>query len=146
MFSLPRIETAGSLTLDNAGRILCIYKDGSWDLPKGMVEKGDSYAETAIQETSEETGLPSSSLSVLMELIPTTHLSKYSKTRSLKHTRWFLLRCHNSEACFKPQSEEGIEHCQWFSHWELDRPLANCPARVHYLIKFWLKVKDEAKL
>ncbi len=82
-------------------------------------------------------------LRVLTELIPTVHVSKYAKVKSLKNTRWFLLRYTGSNEDFEPQREEGIEHCDWIPTWDLERPLANCPARIQYLVNFWLKIRKE---
>lgn len=140
---LPIIEAAGGLTIDAKEQILFIFKDGRWDLPKGLIDPKISAPKTAIKEVSEETGLSTSRLSVVSELIPTTHLSKYSKTKSLKQTRWFLLRYSGGNSEFKPQRSEGIEHCEWIPTWELDRILAGAPARIQYLVKFWLKAKKD---
>lgn len=143
MHNLRTIDTAGALTLDSNDRILFIFKDGRWDLPKGLIDRGRSASKTALQETSEETGLNANKLRVLTELIPTVHVSKYGKVKSLKHTRWFLLRYTGTNGTFEPQRDEGIEHCDWIPLWDLERPLANCPARIHYLVNFWLKIRKE---
>lgn len=146
MHNLQTIEAAGGLTLDSNDQILFIFKNGRWDLPKGFIDRGNSASKTALQETSEETGLCSSELRVLTELIPTVHVSKFAKVKSLKNTRWFLLRYTGTNPSFQPQREEGIEHCDWIPTWDLERPLANCPARIHYLVNFWLKIRKEIEL
>ncbi|MDQ8201983.1 NUDIX domain-containing protein [Pelagicoccus sp. SDUM812003] len=141
MLDLKRVEAAGGLTVDDQERVLFIFKDGRWDLPKGLVERKQSPEETALSEVSEETGLSAKQIKLVCELIPTSHISKYAKTKSLKTTRWFLLRYLGSESRFQPQTEEGIEHCEWIPTWDLERPLANCPARIRYLVSFWLKAR-----
>lgn len=143
MLKLDRVDAAGGLTIDDEERILFIFKNGRWDLPKGLVEAPKSLAQTALSEVSEETGLPLQDLRVMTELIPTVHVSKFAKTKSLKHTTWFLLRYTGSQDEFHPQSEEGIEHCEWIPRGKLDRPLKNCPARISYLLRFWLKIRKE---
>lgn len=143
MHNLRTVEAAGGLTLDPQDRILFIFKDGSWDLPKGLIDRSSSAHKTAVKEVSEETGLASSKLRVLTELIPTVHVSKHAKTKSLKNTRWFLLRYSDTNSAFQPQRSEGIEHCEWISLWDIERPLANCPPRVQYLVNFWLKIRKE---
>lgn len=143
MHKLKTVNAAGGLTLDANDRILFIFKDGRWDLPKGLIDPGQSASQTAVNETSEETGLPLKKLSVLTELIPTVHVSKFAKAKTLKQTRWFLIRYTGDTTEFEPQIKEGIEHCAWIPSWELDRPLANCPARIQYLINFWLKIRNE---
>lgn len=143
MHNLRTVDAAGGLTIDCNDQILFIFKNGRWDLPKGLVDRGNTAEKTALNETSEETGLKAEKIEVLTELIPTIHVSKFNKTRSLKYTRWFLLRYSGERSEFAPQKEEGIEHCEWIPLWDLDRPLANCPARIHYLVRFWLKVRKE---
>ncbi|MBC2607669.1 NUDIX hydrolase [Pelagicoccus albus] len=141
MLNLPVIEAAGGLTIDNSDRVLFIFKNGRWDLPKGIVEKGKSTSQTALSEVSEETGQPLDTLTVVGELIPTSHISKYAKKKWLKRTQWFLIRCSNSNSPLEPQTAEGIEHCVWIPIWELERPLSNCPSRIQYLVSFWKKLR-----
>ena len=145
MLDLKRCDAAGGLTIDEKERVLFIFKDGRWDLPKGIIEGKRGAADTALAEVSEETGLPIGRLSVLSELIPTSHISKYKKKRFLKVTRWFLIKYKGKEEAFAPQTDEGIEHCRWIPIWELDLPLGNCPARVSYLVQFWLKARELIK-
>lgn len=146
MHNLKTVNAAGGLTIDLNDRVLFIFKDGRWDLPKGLVERKHEPRDTAVREVSEETGLPMESLRVLTELIPTIHVSKYEKTRSLKHTQWFLLRCNASHLNFRPQKKEGIEHCEWIPQWDLDRTLVNCPERIRYLVHFWTKIRRDLKV
>ena len=48
-----KIKTAGGIVIRD-DKILFIYKNGRWDLPKGKLEKGNSSRETAVIEISEE--------------------------------------------------------------------------------------------
>lgn len=135
------IEAAGGLIVDRKSRVLFIYKDRRWDLPKGLLEGKREALPTALREIAEETGIDADKLELVDELIPTHHLSKYRKNRYLKRTRWFLFRYPETAAEFEPQSEEGIEHCRWIAPWEFDRVYRNCPSRVRYLIEFWDKAR-----
>ena len=49
----------GAAVFDDAGRILLVERadDGTWGLPSGYVDPGESPAETAVRETREETGV-----------------------------------------------------------------------------------------
>ena len=52
------------------GKILVLYKNyknkyEGWVLPKGTVEAGEEYKETALREVKEETGVSALSLSTL---------------------------------------------------------------------------------
>ncbi len=137
----PLIDAAGGLVVDPSDALLFIFKDGKWDLPKGIVDKGASAAKTALAEIVEETGIAFSSLEIERKLIPTHNISKYQKIRYTKRTMWFQVRCSVLSTSFKPQTEEGIEHCEWIPVWELDKVFANCPDRVAYLLKYWLKFR-----
>lgn len=135
------VQASGGIVIDSTERILFIFKDGQWDLPKGIVEKGDSPPATALAEVFEETGTPIESLKIHHKLIPTHHISKYRKVRYVKRTIWHIIKCSQPSDQFKPQTEEGITHCEWIPLWELDKVFANCPERVAYLLNYWLKFR-----
>lgn len=50
--------SSGVVVLDNAGRILLIHRadDGTWGLPGGGVEPGETWSQAAVRECKEETG------------------------------------------------------------------------------------------
>ena len=48
---------AGGTVVTDEERILLVRQRDRWSLPKGGVEPGESFAETAVRETREETGL-----------------------------------------------------------------------------------------
>lgn len=53
------VEKAGCVVIDDAGRYLLVRSKevGTWGLPKGHIEKGESSEHTAVRETKEETGV-----------------------------------------------------------------------------------------
>lgn len=58
----PPVECAGAVVRDAAGRLLLVRRGhepalGSWSLPGGRIEVGESPAEAAAREVAEETGL-----------------------------------------------------------------------------------------
>jgi ADP-ribose pyrophosphatase YjhB (NUDIX family) len=56
----PRVQAGvGVVVLDGTGRILLERRsdNGSWSLPGGKMEPGETFEETAIREIGEETGL-----------------------------------------------------------------------------------------
>lgn len=55
---LERVDVAYVLLSDEAGRVLTVLNDnGTWSLPGGAREPGETLQETAIREALEETGL-----------------------------------------------------------------------------------------
>lgn len=54
-----KIVSCGIVLLDPDGRLLLAHATGTnhWDIPKGHGEEGESYAQSALREMVEETGL-----------------------------------------------------------------------------------------
>jgi len=99
------VIAAGGLVLKNQSDILLIYRNQIWDLPKGKMEQGETYEETAIREVEEECGI--TNLSIKKQLGTTYHIFYEDNENKLKITHWFLMNtdCTNEPI---PQSEEGI--------------------------------------
>ncbi|MBC6996176.1 NUDIX domain-containing protein [Neolewinella lacunae] len=91
---------------------LFIFRRGSWDLPKGKIDPGETPPQAAIREVSEETGLQQLELG---EALPTTyHTYRNGKEkRILKPTYWF--RMTSAGTALTPQAEEDIERAEWRS-------------------------------
>jgi ADP-ribose pyrophosphatase YjhB (NUDIX family) len=59
----PRIDCVGGIVLDGDGRMLLVRRGtepakGTWSVPGGRVEAGESDATATAREVLEETGLP----------------------------------------------------------------------------------------
>lgn len=54
-----KIVSCGIVLLDPDGRVLLAHATGTnhWDIPKGQGEAGETYAQAALREMVEETGL-----------------------------------------------------------------------------------------
>ncbi|MEM8909317.1 MAG: NUDIX domain-containing protein, partial [Bacteroidota bacterium] len=50
-------EAAGGLVLNERSEIVAFFRRGSWDLPKGKIDPGESREEAALREVEEEVGL-----------------------------------------------------------------------------------------
>lgn len=88
------------------GKILLLYKNyknkyEGWVLPKGTVEEGEEYNETALREVREETGVSAS-------IIKYVGKSQYSFTTPQdivdKSVHWYLMMADSYYS--KPQREE----------------------------------------
>ena len=135
-----KIKTSGGIVIKN-DKILFIYKNGKWDLPKGKLEKGINSKDTAIIEISEETGLPKKELVILKKLIPTYYHKNINGTTIVKKTYWYLVEfTGNVNTPLVPDTHEGITECKWFSLDELGPLIKGSHNRIKYLIAFFLEM------
>ncbi|MDQ3647409.1 MAG: NUDIX hydrolase [Actinomycetota bacterium] len=54
-----RIEAAGGVVVAGDGRVLLVHRPryDDWTLPKGKLDRGETFEEAALREVREETGL-----------------------------------------------------------------------------------------
>ena len=103
------IEAAGGVVQNPKGEVLLIHRLGSWDLPKGKIDPGETPQQAAIREVQEETGLQEITLGA--QLPDTYHTYTQKGTRILKRTYWF--RMTTLESKLTPQTSENIEQAVW---------------------------------
>ncbi len=105
------IKAAGGLVINDSGQVLMIHRRGSWDLPKGKMEAGETKKVSAVREVKEETGLKE--VKLLSKLITTYHVyrTQSSNKRVLKPTYWYLLS--SNQVTLIPQTEEDIDEVCW---------------------------------
>ena len=108
----PIIDAAGGLVERSDGKILFIYRNNRWDLPKGGVEKKELIIEAAQREVKEETGL--ADLIVINKIGETYHIFNNGKNFRLKRTYWFKMKSDYQGELF-PQEEEGIISAEWIT-------------------------------
>lgn len=74
------IPAASAVVVDEQGRILLHRRSDNdlWSIPGGAMEIGESIAETAVRETSEETGLDIRPLYVVAVYSDPRHVVEYS--------------------------------------------------------------------
>lgn len=100
------------------GKILLLYKkyrnryDG-WVLPKGTVEDGENFEETALREVQEESG-------VKADIIKYIDSSQYTFTSGgdlvKKEVHWYLMRSGSYYS--KPQHEEYFDDSGYYKYHE----------------------------
>ena len=73
------LEAAGGMVLNANRELLVIYRRGSWDLPKGKIDPGETKEEAAVREIQEETGLQEVELGNL--ICSTYHTYKNKKRK-----------------------------------------------------------------
>lgn len=113
------IHAAGGIVQNEKQEILMIFRLEKWDFPKGKVEAGEEYAEAAVREVEEETGLKDITLG---EPLPSTfHTYELHGEPILKETHWYTMRAHSQS--LTPQTVEDITQAVWVPIEEVSRKL-----------------------
>jgi 8-oxo-dGTP pyrophosphatase MutT (NUDIX family) len=103
------MEAAGGYVENMRGELLVMFRRGSWDLPKGKIDPGETPDESALREVREETGLREVALGPFLG--HTLHTYPLKGRRILKKTWWYRMR--TTETDTRPQTEEDIEEIRW---------------------------------
>lgn len=128
---LPIIKAAGGKVIHDNKKVLFIYRNDKWDLPKGRIEKNESLEKAAIREIEEETGV--SNLSITKPLQTTYHIFKRNGKHALKETFWFEMKT-NYNGVLVPEKSEGITKVEWLDDFEFERILSNSYANIRDLL------------
>jgi len=127
---IPVSEAAGGLVYNEEGKILFIFRNGKWDLPKGGIEKNESKKEAAIREVEEETGVKN--LKIREKLEKTYHIFERGEKYKLKVTHWYkMITSFSGE--LQPQTEEKIEKVAWVKPSEIPTLLENSYQNIRLL-------------
>ena len=141
---LDRIESAGGLIVNPSGGVLFIAKGGRWDLPKGRVERGVGYEETALREVVEETSIEKDLIRIANPLCHTWHTTSYGGKIYIKKTVWFVIEYAGKGENLRPQIEEGITECRWIHPGNFKAYRGGMRPRIDYVTNLWKKVFFEA--
>ncbi|WP_435625000.1 NUDIX hydrolase [Flagellimonas sp.] len=107
---LPVVVAAGGFVTNSKGKVLFIYRNEKWDLPKGKVDKGESIERAAIREVEEETGVTDLTIERFMRT--TYHIFRRNGEYALKVVHWFAMSTP-FKGTLKAQREEGIMKVKW---------------------------------
>ena len=129
------IEAAGGVVIRN-NKLLFIFRNEKWDLPKGKIDAGETNREAALREVEEECGI--SGHKIIKQLPSSFHIykSSYKKSKGeliFKETFWFEMEYSGVENG-TPQTEENITEIKWFAPDDLDIPLTNTYSNLKPLI------------
>jgi len=129
---LPLVTAAGGFVCTADQEVLLIFRKGKWDLPKGKLEGNEDLATCAIREVTEETGV--GHLKLIGPLCITWHTYHEFGRHILKESHWYTMQTKKQDT-FKPQTEEGIEICEWVALDNLPAYLDNTHASIADVIK-----------
>ena len=132
----PIVEAAGGLVKRTDNKLLFIFRNNKWDLPKGGVEKKELVIDAAKREVTEETGV--SNIIVEKKISETYHIFKKGKRFRLKKTYWFKMSTTYMGKT-KPQTEEGIEKTKWVSNKNIEYILNDAFENIRIIVHEVLK-------
>ncbi len=127
---IPLEVAAGGVVTNKEGKVLFIYRNDKWDLPKGKLEKNEGLEECALREVEEETGVKG--LKIENVLQTTYHVFKRNGKYRLKEVHWYAMRT-NYEGKLKGQKNEGIEKVKWKGPKKIQKALENSYTNIKIL-------------
>ncbi len=107
---IPLVVAAGGVVTNPKGKVLFIYRNDKWDLPKGICKKNEPLEKCAIREVEEETGVQG--LEIENVLRTTYHVFKRNGKYKLKEVHWYAMKTDYSGQLVG-EEKEGIEKVKW---------------------------------
>lgn len=127
---LPNVIAGGGKVYNDDGKVLFIFRNDKWDLPKGKAEGNETIEETAIREVEEETKVEG--LEIVRPLETTYHIFKRNGRYKIKITYWFEMKTSFTGE-LKPQKKEGITKVKWLGKKKTAKALENSYANIKLL-------------
>ncbi len=127
----PNVIAGGGKVYNEKGKVLFIFRNDKWDLPKGRIENNETIEEGAIREVEEETGVKDLTITKPLEI--TYHIFKRNSRYKIKITHWFEMHtCYNGE--LRPEATEGITKVKWLGKKKQAKALNNSYANIRELL------------
>lgn len=127
---IPLEVAAGGVVTNREGKVLFIYRNDKWDLPKGKLDKGETIEECALREVEEETGVKK--LKIENFLKTTYHVFKRNGVYKLKEVHWFAMKTSYTGK-LTGQKNEGIEKVKWKGPRKIKKALENSYTNIKIL-------------
>jgi len=138
--SLTIIKAAGGLVKNAEGNYLFIFRNKTWDLPKGKVEKGEGMKEAGLREVEEECGVKINTND--KKLCKTYHVYEMGAKLVLKKTNWYSMTVKGVPKLI-PQKEEGITKAEWLAAKDLKQVLKNTYPSIVDVLKAGKLIKED---
>ncbi len=106
-----KIIKAGGGLVRKGNQLLLIHRLGKWDLPKGKMDEGEKFRQTAVREVEEECKVE---VKLIEKICTTWHHYQQNQDHVLKQTKWYLMDCKD-DSNMRPQKAEDITDVQWMS-------------------------------
>ena len=132
------VKAAGGVVRNEHGKVLMMYRLKKWDLPKGKLDKGESFKVAAVREVEEECNVKAK----LEEKICTTyHTYTHKNEAILKQTKWYSMELLD-DSKMAPQFEEDIEKLEWMDRKQIHTALINSYYSIRYVLKKYFYESD----
>ena len=97
------VISAGGVILNREGKVLTLHRriEGTWVLPKGRVEPGESLRQTALREVDEETGLKDLKIVKEIGLVRYIFFWRPDNVNYKKTVHYFLMKLNGDDANMK---------------------------------------------
>jgi ADP-ribose pyrophosphatase YjhB (NUDIX family) len=130
------VKAAGGLILNEKKEILLIFRRGSWDLPKGKLDDGETLEQCAVREVEEETG--ATNVKLLSPLTITYHTYHEGARFILKESHWYNMSVSGAQK-LTPQTEEDIQEIKWVTEDKLPEYMKKSFPSVADVLQLHLK-------
>lgn len=139
IMQLRIIQAGGGLVLNEQNELLFIFRRGSWDLPKGKVDSGETIEACALREVEEETGVGNLTLVDFVGITQHQYFDPYLQEEVIKESHWYIMTVKGVPALI-PQTEEDITDIKWVPLAEVNVLIINAYESIKEIIGlFFLK-------
>ena len=129
---VPLVVAAGGVVTNPKGKVLFIFRNKRWDLPKGRLDKGETIEQCALREVEEETGVKG--LIIENFLKTTYHIFKQKGEYKLKEVHWFAMTT-DYDGELVGEKKEGIEKVKWKGPKKIQKALEQSYANIKILFE-----------
>lgn len=124
------VISCGGVVVREDGKILVLVKKNGYHcLPKGRLEAGETWEETALREVKEETNIDAKIVEFIDDI--SYVIKDASGRRQRKIVNWFLMKPLTFDC--KPQKSEGFRECDYLTRSEAQRFLTY--ANERYIVR-----------
>lgn len=135
------IDAAGGVVSNKKSKRLLIYRLKKWDLPKGKLDKGESFKMAAVREVEEETGVK---VKLKKSITTTWHTYTIRDNPILKRNKWYAMSCLDDSGK-KPQKGENIEMVVWMTDEEVSTAFKKSYRSIRYVMEVFNKQQIKKK-
>ena len=135
------IDAAGGVLTNEKEEILLIYRLKKWDLPKGKIDKGETFKQTAVREVEEETRIK---VKLGQKVTTTWHTYAIKNRPILKRTKWYMMDSLD-DSMMKPQKSEFIEKICWADEEEVNTLLRKSYRSIRFVIDVYRRMLSSVR-